>query len=131
MLRVVVSLLTPGAGGARLVCVPHNDEALPDQAETQSATLAALSDAGFTADFRVDGEGISGPPDVHRAPPEQFSVLGEYRFEGMSDPDDEALVMALVHEPTGIRGTIDVAYGPEAGVEEAAVLRRLPPRSRR
>ena len=102
---------------------------LPIQQETQAATLAALAEAGFGADFRVDGGGISGPPDVHRAPPQEFLVMGEYRFEGMSDPDDEALVIALVHEPTGIRGTIDVAYGPDASIEEAEVLTHLPRRT--
>lgn len=86
-----------------------------------------LRRAGFTEDFYVDHPGISatghGP---RRAPPEDFSVIATFRFEGISDPDDEAIVLALVHQPTGLAGTLDAAFGPEASADEAAVLTHLP-----
>jgi hypothetical protein len=61
-----------------------------------------------------------------RAPPEEFSVIATYRFEGISDPDDEAIVLALAHQPTGLAGILDAAFGPAASADEAAVLTHLP-----
>ncbi len=100
---------------------------LPDQQDTQVGTIAALRRAGFTEDFYVDHPGISATGhDPRRAPPEDFSVIATYRFEGISDPDDEAIILALVHQPTGLAGTLDAAFGPEASADEAAVLTHLP-----
>jgi hypothetical protein len=112
-----------GSIGREHVPVP----AVPDQEETQAATITALRRSGFTEDFHVDGPGISATGHTPRqAPPEEFSVIGTYRFEGASDPDDEAIVLALVHEPTGLMGTFDAAFGPGGSADEATVLTRLP-----
>ncbi len=101
---------------------------LPDQQETQAATITALRRVGFTEDFHVDGCGISATGHAPRqASPEEFRVIGTYRFEGASDPDDEAIVLALVHEPSGLIGTFDAVFGPGGSAEEAEVLTRLPP----
>jgi hypothetical protein len=59
-------------------------------------------------------------------PPEESIVMATYRFEGASDPDDEAILLALIHAPTGRAGALDAAFGPTGSAEEAAVLTGLP-----
>jgi hypothetical protein len=47
------------------------------------------------------------------------------RTEGASDPDDMAVVGALVCASCGCKGTIVLHFGPEATPEESDVLRLL------
>lgn len=47
------------------------------------------------------------------------------RFEGASDPEDEAILFALRCEVHGIKGTYVVAYGAAVDPLDAAVVRRL------
>lgn len=46
------------------------------------------------------------------------------RFEGASDPDDEAILFAL-SAANGHRGTYSAPYGPDATPEDVAVMRSL------
>lgn len=65
------------------------------------------------------------------SPAKRFKVDSQKRVEGVSDPADESLVVALHCPSCGARGTITLAYGPRAGRDEAAVLSDLPPPKRR
>ena len=47
-------------------------------------------------------------------------------IEGLTDPADEALVLALTCEADGIKGTYTVPYGPGIGALDAEMVRRLP-----
>jgi len=46
------------------------------------------------------------------------------RFEGASDPDDEAILIA-VSTPAGHRGYFVAAYGPDMAAEDVAFLQAL------
>jgi hypothetical protein len=65
------------------------------------------------------------------SPARRFTVDSQKRVEGVSDPADESLVVALHCPACGARGTMTLAYGPRAGRDEAAVLTDLPPPARR
>ncbi len=58
-------------------------------------------------------------------PPTEFQRREVVRFEGDSDPGDEACLFALVHRPSGKKGPYPVTYGPEMGPDDAAVARPL------
>jgi hypothetical protein len=47
------------------------------------------------------------------------------RFEGASNPDDQAVVFGLHCDGCGVRGVLVTAYGPTATAEEAAVITAL------
>jgi hypothetical protein len=56
--------------------------------------------------------------------PNQLSVLANYRFEGNSDPDDEAIIWVLkAFDGTG--GIFIDAFGPQADPEAADFLFKL------
>ena len=98
-------------------------------ADTPTEAERALRDDGWVTTFLVEEDGLSwknADGEVHEAGPEEFLVHSTHRFEGMSDPADETIVMAAEHVDSGTRGIIHVAFGPDASAAEAAVLRDLP-----
>jgi len=81
---------------------------------TEPATLAEVMDdlsrRGFTEHFtvvdhrlRVVGKGDTFPPD-------RVTVVEYHRFEGISDPDDMAILYGI-ETWSGIRGTLTDAFG--------------------
>ena len=63
--------------------------------------------------------------------PESLLVEEIERFEGASDPQDEAVLFALRCETHGTRGTYVVAYGPNVDALDAEMVRRLTDRRQR
>ena len=88
--------------------------------------IAALRARGYTADFGVtpDGE-LRCHPCGHTFAPSDAVIESTARFEGASDPDDQAVVFGLRCSGCGARGVLVAAYGPTATAEEAAVVTAL------
>ena len=100
---------------------------LPPQQDTSTGTIAALRTAGFVEDFGIEDGAIAWhSAGDHAAAPERFVVAGSYRFEGISDPDYEEIVLALRNRDSGDNGVLVLAFGPYSTAGEAAVLNRLP-----
>ena len=57
--------------------------------------------------------------------PTDFAIEEFYRFEGDSDPADEAIVVALEDLGSQAHGILVAGYGPTASAEENAVLQRF------
>lgn len=92
--------------------------------ETIARVVDRLTKEGYSEQFRAEAEGLRA---VHGGTyaPEEVVVEKMARFEGISDPDDEAVVFA-VRAPDGTRGTFTCTYGPEEEDDiEQSVLRRL------
>lgn len=89
-------------------------------------TLEELRRRGYGTDFSVAPGGrlrCGACGDSHRA--EAAVVEATVRFEGESNPDDEAVVFALRCTTCDARGVLVAAYGPTASAEEAAVVTHL------
>lgn len=56
--------------------------------------------------------------------PENVSIAETIRFEGQSNPDDQAILMAIVC-PGGCLGQYSAAFGPTTAAIDAEVLQRL------
>jgi len=93
--------------------------------ETISAAVDRLSAAGYTADFRAEPAGLRvvGTGCVH--PPEALLIDEIVRFEGATDPGDEAIVFALRCPVHGGKGTYTVAYGASMPAIDADMVQRL------
>jgi hypothetical protein len=52
-------------------------------------------------------------------------VAAVLRFEGETDPDDEAIVFALECKEHGVKGTYTVAYGSNTPPADIDLVRRL------
>ena len=77
---------------------------------TVTGTIEDLSRRGFTDHFIVRGQELLAI-ETHRAFRPCDVVIREYhRFEGVSDPDDMAIVYAL-ESRSGTKGVLTDAYG--------------------
>jgi hypothetical protein len=95
--------------------------------ETVTDALAFLATEGYEDEFRLCAGGIARlHDDAGDAHPVDDAVVDHtFRFEGPSDPADEAIVLGVSCPQWGAKGVIVAAYGPDADPEEAALLRVL------
>ncbi len=89
---------------------------------------AGLEAQGYANDFRTSPGGrVTCTACGMTSPASQFDVAAQKRIEGVSDPDDESLVVALACPACHAKGTLTLAYGPRAGIEDSQALADLPP----
>jgi hypothetical protein len=87
------------------------------------AAIESLRAQGYDADFSVTAEGeLRCGPCHHTVPPSDAVVESTTRFEGASNPDDQAILFGVRCGECGVSGVLVTAYGPTASAEEAAVL---------
>lgn len=80
---------------------------------------------GYTEQFKVGSRGFHAAEEGSQAyPPEQISVINFYRFEGESDPADNA-IMYVVETSDGKKGTLVDAYGPYADPKVSAFMQQV------
>ena len=93
--------------------------------ETLTDAINRLRAAGYEAEFSatVDGHLTCGSCG-QTYDPLSMEIDHTVRFEGDSNPDDEAILLAI-RCPTGCMGLYSAAFGPSAPPEDVAVLRRL------
>ena len=93
--------------------------------ETLVEAIARLRSEGYGSDFAAtaDGRLLCRACDAV-CDPASMRIEHRVRFEGNSNPDDEAILLALLCS-SGCRGLYSAAFGPDTPPEDAAVLRRL------
>lgn len=65
---------------------------------------------GYTEDFKITEQGLESMDQQKKFGPEQIKIVNFFRFEGMSDPDDNA-VLYVIETIDGTKGTLIDAYG--------------------
>lgn len=97
---------------------------------TVTEEVARLRAEGYTADFAVtDDAQLRCGTCGHSHPASDAIIESTARFEGESDPADEAVVYGLRCRSCACQGVLVAAYGPTATAEEAAVVTTLARRS--
>ena len=93
--------------------------------ETLAQAVERLSAAGYREDFRAEADGLRAVASGCVHAPEELVIEEIARFEGASDPQDQAILFALRCDVHGVRGTYVVAYGPATAPLDARMVRRL------
>ncbi|MDZ7678046.1 MAG: hypothetical protein U5K29_05825 [Acidimicrobiales bacterium] len=93
--------------------------------ETMSEALDRLAKAGFGDDLVPDGPALRAVETGVRHDPAALSVVEVVRFEGPTDPADEAVVFALTTAAGEPVGTLTMPYGQAAGGDDAYIVQRL------
>ena len=76
-----------------------------------STVMSKLVKNGYIESFKVTGKGLAPQSDLERIySPEQVQVNNFYRFEGESDPGDNA-IMYQIETADGLKGLLVDAYG--------------------
>ena len=91
---------------------------------TLAGALDELARRGFTARFQVFDGGLRAAGSEETMRPKDLVVREYYRFEGISDPDDMAILYAL-ESSSGIQGTLVDAFGVYSNPAISAYLRRV------
>jgi len=95
------------------------------QAASVSDAVDELGARGYTACFRAEADGIRVTNSDRLFAPEELVIDDLERFEGISNPDDEAVVFALRSRDGAVRGTWTVAFGPGMDPLDGEMARRL------
>ena len=90
--------------------------------DTMSAAVNGLKERGYTLDFNLDENCLICNDDKYN--PEEFEITEVYRFEGNTDPADEAVVYA-VESNKGHKGVLVSGYGASAIGLGAEMARKL------
>ena len=95
-------------------------------AATVTEAISRLRAAGYTADFSpAPGGRLRCGACGAEHDPATAHVDEVVRFEGDTDPGDEAIVFGLTCAACGTRGTLVSAYGASVVAAEAAVVTGL------
>ncbi len=92
--------------------------------ETLTDALQDLQGRGFTHNFNLESDALHCPELDLRLHPEHFAISELYRFEGMTDPDDNTILYAISSN-TGVKGVLVNAYGPYADTLSADMAAKL------
>ena len=78
---------------------------------TVTEVLDDLKSKGYNIDFNLNNNCLICHSNALEIHPEEFVVDKHYRFEGFSDPADEAIVYAISSTKHDIKGTLIDGYG--------------------
>jgi hypothetical protein len=100
---------------------------IPSQYDTVSEAVNDLQKRGYTTNFSLWAEKgclICQNPSLELSP-DEFEIDEIYRFEGMTDPGDEMIVMAISSEQHGVKGVTVNAFGAYSDSAISKITSRL------
>lgn len=93
---------------------------------TVTEAIDKLRQKGYTVDFNIVGEHLVC--DCNNVNTEldadDFEIVDVYRYEGNSDPGDEAAVYAI-ESKTGLKGVLVTGYGASADILQSKIVEKL------
>ena len=91
---------------------------------TVTYTLNTLKEEGYVLDFNLKPDCVEcKSPDI-KLHPDDFVIDKFYRFEGASNPDDNAILYAISSKD-GLKGTMIDAYGVYADSLTTEMISKL------
>ena len=82
-----------------------------DTMTTLSEITTKLQAEGYTEDFNLQAGCLQCQGSLLQVFPHEFEVDQHYRFEGLSDPGDEAVVYAISSAKYKVKGILVNGYG--------------------
>ncbi|CAZ98561.1 hypothetical protein [Zobellia galactanivorans] len=77
--------------------------------ETLSEAVDALTKAGYVEDFEARNDKIIGNISQRKFSSDELIIMESYRFEGDTNPEDEAIVFAIEAKDK-TKGTLVMSY---------------------
>ena len=90
--------------------------------DTVSDAINGLKKRGFTTDFNLEDNCLICDNDKYNV--NDFEIVEFYRFEGDSDPADEAVVYAIKSNK-GQKGVLVNGYGPSSDPLSSEMAKKL------
>ena len=89
---------------------------------TVTEAINQLREKGFTLDLNLKENHFMTGEQAY--PADEFEIVDLYRYEGASDPGDEATVYALASK-SGLKGVFVSGYGTSADEASEETLKQL------
>lgn len=90
-----------------------------------SEVMAELRTRGYTEDFNLRTDCLDCKDGKLILHPDDFTIDRFYRFEGASDPDDQAILYAISSEKHNLKGVLVNGYGTSSDPLTDAMVRKL------
>ena len=102
-----------------------DDHLLNESFGTLSETINGLIKIGYIHDFNI----LEGCLVCHQAnlklSPAEFHIEKVYRFEGVSDPDDQSILYVISSPKFNIKGTLVNGYGISSDENTSKIIEQL------
>lgn len=92
--------------------------------ESLSQATNYLTKEGFKDGFKAEGDRIVGSMTSNSYLPKEMTILETYRFEGMSNPQDNTVVFAI-EANDGNKGTLIMSYSSEHN-QNVELIKEIP-----
>lgn len=92
---------------------------------TVSLALNSLKERGFTTDFNIAFDKLICSETKACLNPGEFEITEVYRFEGESNPSDEAVVYAVESKDGKMKGAFVSAYGTYADPMSDEMIKKI------
>src|ERR1044071_1763063 len=102
---------------------PQSDDSTTQMMTLSEGTNIALK-KGFTESFKIVGKGLTSEAETKLYSPEDVRVDNDCRFEGYSDPMDNA-ILYLIETNDGLKGTLIDSYGAYADAKLSKFIREV------
>ncbi|MEP6659445.1 MAG: hypothetical protein ABJD24_05970 [Acidimicrobiales bacterium] len=96
-----------------------------DTPETVADAVRLLAAEGYEGEFSINERAVHCGSCAQVYEPTHVTISRTYRFEGNTDPADEAIVLGLECAECGVRGVLVSAYGPDADAGLLALVEHL------
>jgi hypothetical protein len=90
--------------------------------DTVSQAVNGLKERGYTLDFNLKGNSLECQGQNFN--PKDFEITEFHRFEGNSDPGDEAVVYAI-ESRSGVKGVLVNAFGVYSEALSDEMMKKL------
>lgn len=92
--------------------------------DTVSQAVKGLKERGYTIDFNMEEDCIVCHATPLKLKPDEFEIAEVHRYEGDSDPGDEAVVYAI-ESKQGQKGILVNGFGVSADSASDAMIAKL------
>lgn len=92
---------------------------------TLSETINGLKKEGYDFDFNIQEDCVVCHGANMRLSPEEFEIDKVFRFEGESDPADEAILYAISSSKHDVKGVLVNGYNISAEPASSSLISKL------
>ena len=92
---------------------------------TLSEAINDLTSKGYTFNFNIADDCIHCAEHNFQLQPEEFEIDEVYRFQEMSDVDNESILYAISSTQNNLKGLLVNAYGIYADSASAKMIEKL------
>ncbi len=86
--------------------------------------LSKIVEQGYKENFKATEDGLQSLETSKHYKPEELLIVNFYRFEGISDPDDNS-ILYVIEATDGAKGTLTDAYGVYSDVLVEKIIKQI------